>query len=157
MIFTAICRYLYITIESVGLGYLSPSPSLSLSLIVILSRSVTYPPHATKTIEQTVIGQFEFMYTRRSHERFVGPSRLGLPQNTCTFTCTCVSPTCTCNNTSRSFTAPTPTHLQLYLNLYLCIHSVPLLLCSVLLVSPWPTVSNVACYGPQMLLSKAYP
>lgn len=74
------------------------------------------------------------MYTRRSHERFVGPSRLGLPQNTCTFTCTCVSPTCTCNNTSCSLTAPapTPTHLHLYLYLYLCIHSVLLLLCSVL-------------------------
>lgn len=67
---------------------MAASPPASL----VFSLSVTYPPHATKTIEQTVIGQFEFMYTRRSHERFVGPSRLGLPQNTCTFASTCVYP-----------------------------------------------------------------
>lgn len=51
------------------------------------------------------------MYTRRSHERFVGPSRLGLPQNTCTFACACA---CTCNNTSCSLTAPTLTPVSVF-------------------------------------------
>lgn len=68
-------------------------PVCSLSLSRSRSPSLlAYPPHATKTIEQTVIGQFEFMYTRRSHERFVRPSRLGPPQNTCTFTCIAFTP-----------------------------------------------------------------
>lgn len=72
------------------------------------------PPHATKTIEQTVIGQFQFIYTRRSHERFVRSPRLRPSLNTCKCGCTplpvpvrvlvsvrrrtCVS-TCTCNYT----------------------------------------------------------
>lgn len=157
MIFTAICRYLHITIEPAGLGYLSTC----LSLIPLLSLSLCHlchPPHATKTIEQTVIGQFEFMYTRRSHERFVGPSRLGLPQNTCTFTCACA-----CNNTSCSLTAPTLTLTPAPVSVFSICVFILCLCCSVLFcsvglwASPWPTVSNVACYGPQMLLSKAYP
>lgn len=65
------------------------------------------------------------MYTRRSHERFVGPSRLGPPQNTCTFACiTATSPhltsPCTCNSTSFRF-APTHTpHTCIYICICIC-------------------------------------
>lgn len=77
------------------------------------------------------------MYTRRSHERFVGPSRLGLPQNTCTFACACA---CTCNNTSCSLTAPTPTLTPAPVSVFsICVFILCLccsvLFCSVLLVS----------------------
>lgn len=70
------------------------------------------------------------MYTRRSHERFVGPSRLGLPQNTCTFACACA---CTCNNTSCSLTAPTLTPVSVSV-FSICVF-ILCLCCSVLLVS----------------------
>lgn len=89
------------------------------------------------------------MYTRRSHERFVGPSRLGLPQNTCTFASTCVYPV-PAPVTTPLVRSPHP-HTHPHLHLYLYLVSVysfcasAALFCSVLLVSGLSMANRVKC------------
>jgi len=106
VIFTAIYRYRY---RYIGIG------------IVRIAMGILFPiepPHRAETIEQTVIGQFQFMSMRRTRERFVRPLKEEV----------------------GGFVEGSMGVKGYYQHLYLVVA---------------PTMSNVACYGPQMWLPKA--